>query len=166
VIGAAWKDLMEFVQKKEGDLDALIEAHDRYLSRMVKKVLLQDSKRGHENNLAQVREIFSTILQFEESTEDFWRYSTHEAHIRDRARDQTRGVYTAPSVELRGARPSAEALDGILGRTREYSAKFSQQVASLFISLSAHPDLDIRFLAVSLTGFGGFYAGRRESSRA
>jgi gamma-tubulin complex component 3 len=38
----------EFLNKKEGDLDAMIEAHRSYLDRMVKKVLLLNSKVGRE----------------------------------------------------------------------------------------------------------------------
>lgn len=69
VIECSWKILVEFVSKKEGDLDALIEAHRAYLDRMVKKVLLLSSKAGREENLLnQVRELFTTILQFREAT--------------------------------------------------------------------------------------------------
>ena len=69
VIECSWKILLDFVQKKEGDLDALIEAHRAYLDRMVKKVLLLSPKVGREENLLnQVRESFSTILQFKEAT--------------------------------------------------------------------------------------------------
>ena len=61
--------MVDFVQKKEGDLDALIEAHRAYLDRMVKKVLLLSPKAGREENLLnQVRELFATILQFREAT--------------------------------------------------------------------------------------------------
>ena len=49
--------------------EALIEAHRAYLDRMVKKVLLLSSKAGREENLLnQVRELFTTILQFREAT--------------------------------------------------------------------------------------------------
>ena len=69
VIECSWKILVDFVQKKEGDLDALIEAHRAYLDRMVKKVLLLSPKAGREENLLnQVRELFATILQFREAT--------------------------------------------------------------------------------------------------
>lgn len=69
VIECSWKILLDFVQKKEGDLDALIEAHRAYLDRMVKKVLLLSPKAGREENLLnQVRELFATILQFREAT--------------------------------------------------------------------------------------------------
>lgn len=69
VIECSWKVLLEFVQKKEGDLDALIEAHSAYLDRMVKKVLLLSPKAGREENLLnQVRDVFSIILQFREAT--------------------------------------------------------------------------------------------------
>lgn len=69
VIECSWKILVEFVQKKEGDLDALIQAHRQFLDRMVKKVLLLSTKSGREENiLNQVREAFTVILQFREAT--------------------------------------------------------------------------------------------------
>jgi gamma-tubulin complex component 3 len=48
VIECSWKELMEFITKKEGDLDGLILAHRNYLDRMVKKVLLMSPKAGKE----------------------------------------------------------------------------------------------------------------------
>jgi gamma-tubulin complex component 3 len=48
VIDVSWKRLVEFTRKKEGDLDALIEAHQTYLERIEKKVLLISSKSGRE----------------------------------------------------------------------------------------------------------------------
>lgn len=69
VIECSWKILVEFVQKKEGDLDALIQAHRQFLDRMVKKILLLTSKSGREESiLSQVREIFAIVLQFREAT--------------------------------------------------------------------------------------------------
>ena len=69
VIECSWQDLMQFVQKKEGDLDALIENHRTYVDRMVKKVLLLSPKAGREENLLnQVRDAFTLILHFREAT--------------------------------------------------------------------------------------------------
>lgn len=48
VIECSWKVLIDFLNKKEGDLDAMIEAHRSYLDRMVNKVLLLSSKAGRE----------------------------------------------------------------------------------------------------------------------
>jgi gamma-tubulin complex component 3 len=48
VIEISWKVLVEFIHRKEGDLDALIDAHRSYLDRMVKKVLLLSPKAGRE----------------------------------------------------------------------------------------------------------------------
>jgi len=39
---------MDFTDKREGDLDALIAAHRRYLDRVVRKVLLLGSKRDKQ----------------------------------------------------------------------------------------------------------------------
>jgi gamma-tubulin complex component 3 len=48
VIECSWKALMDFINEKEGDLDALISAHRVYLDRMVKKLLLIGPKAGRE----------------------------------------------------------------------------------------------------------------------
>lgn len=86
VIECSWTILIDFLNKKEGDLDALIDAHRSYLDRMVKKVHLLSPKTGKEVNAAcgsrssrglrylqetvfnQVKEIFTVILQFREAT--------------------------------------------------------------------------------------------------
>jgi len=48
VIECSWKVLLDFFEKKEGDLDAMIEAHRTYLDRMVKKILLVIPKAGKQ----------------------------------------------------------------------------------------------------------------------
>lgn len=48
VIECSWADLIEFTSKREGDLDALIAAHRKYLNRVVRKVLLLSAKRDKE----------------------------------------------------------------------------------------------------------------------
>jgi gamma-tubulin complex component 3 len=52
VIECSWKALMDFINEKEGDLDALINAHRVYLDRMVKKILLIGPKAGREVGLS------------------------------------------------------------------------------------------------------------------
>lgn len=48
VIECSWKVLIDFLSKKQGDLDALIDAHRNYLDRTTKKILLWHSKPGKE----------------------------------------------------------------------------------------------------------------------
>ena len=48
VIECQWKALLDFIHRKEGDLDALIAAHRGYVDRTVKKVLLWHPKHGKE----------------------------------------------------------------------------------------------------------------------
>ena len=48
VIEISSKGLVDFIHDKEGDLDALIEAHRSYLDKMVKKILLLSPKAGRE----------------------------------------------------------------------------------------------------------------------
>jgi gamma-tubulin complex component 3 len=48
VIECSWNALIDFLNRKEGDLDALIDSHCTYLDRMTKKILLWNSKPGKE----------------------------------------------------------------------------------------------------------------------
>ncbi|GBE79620.1 gamma-tubulin complex DGRIP91/SPC98 component [Sparassis latifolia] len=162
VIECSWKNLLDFVQKKEGDLDALIEAHRAYLDRMVKKVLLLSPKAGREENvLNQVREVFAIILQFREATDDFYNYCLSESARRDSALDAERGVFT--HIE-REQRPSTHDVREILNRIREYGTSFSERAQSIVQALQVHPDLDCRFLGIRLS-FSDFYKSKKEQQR-
>ena len=48
VVECQWKELMEFINKKEGDLDALIAAHGDDVKRVADKLLLKHPKPGKE----------------------------------------------------------------------------------------------------------------------
>lgn len=62
VIECSWKALMEFFARREGDLDAMIDAHQSYLDRMVKKVLLISPKVGREVSLTRKQFCRALIL--------------------------------------------------------------------------------------------------------
>ncbi|KAI0698533.1 gamma-tubulin complex DGRIP91/SPC98 component [Cerioporus squamosus] len=164
VMECAWQDLLTFVQKKEGDLDALIENHRAYLDRMVKKVLLLSPKAGREENLLnQVRDVFTLILQFREATDDLYNYCLSESARRDAEKDTARGVYTRID---QGAdrRYTQESLPGILGRVKDYGASFSERIQTIVFSLASHPDLDCRFLGIRLS-FSDFYKMKKEQQQ-
>ncbi|CAE6481924.1 unnamed protein product [Rhizoctonia solani] len=166
VIDVSWKRLVEFTSKKEGDLDALIDAHQTYLERIEKKVLLISSKTGREESvLNQVREAFQTILQFREATDAFYNYTLTEAARRDSERDGHRGLTTANDGAGRYTRDSAESLPRILRRVEQYSHAFSDLAMSIVVALNTHSDYECRFLGVRLS-FSDFYRLKRERQLA
>ncbi|CEL61828.1 Gamma-tubulin complex component 3 homolog OS=Xenopus laevis GN=tubgcp3 PE=1 SV=1 [Rhizoctonia solani AG-1 IB] len=168
VIDVSWKRLVEFTRKKEGDLDALIEAHQTYLERIEKKVLLISSKSGREESvLNQVREAFQTILQFREATDAFHNHTLAEAARRDSERDGHRGVYTTVGNDDIGryARENTESLPRILRRVEQYSRTFSDLAMSIVVALNTHSDYECRFLGVRLS-FSDFYRLKRERQLA
>ncbi|KAI0304037.1 gamma-tubulin complex DGRIP91/SPC98 component [Russula brevipes] len=160
VIECSWKALMDFVNEKEGDLDALISAHRVYLDRMVKKLLLIGPKAGREESLLnQVKEAFSLILGFYDATEHFYNLCMTESSRRDSERDQKRGIYTA--VDTRAGPQQSDALSNGLRQCKEYGASFSEKVHVILHSLQTHVDLDCRFLAIRLS-FSEFYRAKKE----
>lgn len=49
VIERSWKELIDFINRKEkSDLDGLITAHRKHLDRMVKKILMLDARSRKE----------------------------------------------------------------------------------------------------------------------
>lgn len=155
VIEGSWKILIDFLHKKEGDLDGMIDAHRAYLGRMTRKILLLGAKAGKEENLLnEIREVFSTILLFREASDNFYNYCLSESARRDRKLDPERGVYTGNSDEIVN-----QDLSRILHPLQEYSSLFSQKVHGIVHLLQSHPDLECRFLGVRLS-FSDFYRSR------
>ena len=48
VIECSWTVLIDFLNKREGDLDSLIEAHRTYMERLLKKIFLWNPRTGKE----------------------------------------------------------------------------------------------------------------------
>ncbi|KAJ7904561.1 gamma-tubulin complex, component 3 [Mycena olivaceomarginata] len=144
--------LLDFLNKKEGDLDAMIEAHRTYLDRMVKKVLLLSPKSGKQESLLnQVKEVFSTILMFRDATDNFYYYCLSESSRRDGKLDEQRGVYTGTEQAN-----DPETLPRLINQVKQYGAVFSERAQTIAQGLQAHPDLDCRFLGIRLS-FSDFY---------
>ncbi|KAI9513347.1 gamma-tubulin complex DGRIP91/SPC98 component [Russula earlei] len=160
VIECSWKALMDFINEKEGDLDALISAHRVYLDRMVKKLLLLSSKAGREEGLLnQVKEAFSLMLGFYDATEHFYNLCMTESSRRDSERDQARGTYT--TADMRTGLQQPDALSNGLRQCQEYGASFSEKVHVILHALQTHVDFDCRFLGIRLS-FSEFYRAKKE----
>ncbi|GAA5885815.1 hypothetical protein JCM5296_000151 [Sporobolomyces johnsonii] len=150
VVACQWAELEEFVARKEGDLDKLIEAHRRYLGKLVDKALLKASAKRHRREakplVEQLRDIFKVMLQYKNVADDLFAYAMqHESHARS-AQDTARGL---PSPILARA-PSTDQLMDLENRLADYSARFREKAQELVVGLERSPDLDMKFLAVRL----------------
>ncbi|KAK7470598.1 Microtubule-nucleating Tub4p (gamma-tubulin) complex component [Stygiomarasmius scandens] len=162
VIECSWTTLVEFLNKREGDLDAMIEAHKSYLGRLVKKIMLLTSKSGREEQVLNiVKDIFALILQFRDAVDNFYNYCLSEAARRDRALDAARGLYTGPEQDPNSS--LEEALPRLMHPVQEYGTQFSEKAQSLVQHLQVHSDLDCRFLGVRLN-FSDYYRNAAKRS--
>ena len=73
------------------------------------------------------------------------------------------GLYTDPKL-LKDFASAREALPRILLRTRDYGQTFSEKVQTLVLALTAHPDLDCKYLGVRLS-FSEFYKTRKDKEK-
>jgi len=58
----SWSDLSNFISKRDGDLDTLIAAHNKYLNHITSRGLLASS--GSQSLLTKLLRIFDSILSF------------------------------------------------------------------------------------------------------
>lgn len=84
VIECSWVALMSFVEKGEGDLDALIDAHTSYINRLASKALLRVySRKGNAQDeeaiMNSVKAAFKIALRFKESLDALCNHALSEA---------------------------------------------------------------------------------------
>ncbi|OCF57900.1 gamma-tubulin complex component 3 [Kwoniella mangroviensis CBS 10435] len=159
VIECSWQAFIDFTEKREGDLDALIAAHREYLGRVVRKVLLLSSRRDKEEILLDaVRDALDIILQFRDATDDLYAWSLAEATRLDRERDAERGLYTLPTTD--SPTLSSNQLSSIRQRIKNCSNSFQDRLISICHLAGSHTDLDVRFLAIRIA-WNGHYSLRK-----
>ncbi|KAF9009023.1 gamma-tubulin complex, DGRIP91/SPC98 component [Cyathus striatus] len=157
VIECSWKILIDFLSQKEGDLDALIDAHRSYLDRVTKKIHLWHPKSGKEDFvLNTVKEALSITLQFRETTDNLYNYCLSEAARRDQILDTERGIFTGSKE----APVQNQDLSELLERLAAYGHSFREKMQSTVQQLQVHPDLDCRFLGIRLS-FSDYYKTKK-----
>jgi len=161
VIESSWKELLEILKKKEGDLDSLITAHRQYLDRMLTRVLLLKNRQGKEELvLAHVREAFDFILLFIEAVDGLYNHALNEAARLDSKRDQERGVHTVNHGGRRTPDPS-DSLSRTLRCVREYSTAFSGRALAVVNAVQNHEDGVCKVLWQMLV-FSDFYTKKSQ----
>ncbi|KAG8978978.1 Microtubule-nucleating Tub4p (gamma-tubulin) complex component [Tulasnella sp. 425] len=164
VIEGCWKELQEFLGKKEGDLDSLIQAHRAYLERMETRAMLLRSKHGkREQYLSDVKECFDRALNFVEGVDSFHNHSLNVAARLDAERDEYRGVYTREGRTTPVSRHD-EGLQRTLRRLREFSTEFSERACRVAIGTQTHEDSKCKVLGQMLA-FSDYYANKRQRLR-
>ncbi|KAG8904031.1 Microtubule-nucleating Tub4p (gamma-tubulin) complex component [Tulasnella sp. 403] len=159
VVEDCWNELQEFLKKKEGDLDSLIQAHRQYLQRVTTRILLLRNRQGKEEQyLGQVREALEFALQFVEAVDSLYNYSLSEAARIDM------GVYTNASAREGRRTPESDTLLRTLHRIKEYSVKFSDRAVHVAIPIQAHDDPKCKVLG-HILAFSDFYPNKRQRMR-
>ncbi|GJN91386.1 hypothetical protein Rhopal_004407-T1 [Rhodotorula paludigena] len=134
VVACQWAELEDFVAKKDGDLDSLIDAHRKYLGKLIEKAMLKAQGRRKKEVkplLDQLRDIFKVMLQWKNVADDLFAYAMqHESYARSTA--------------------DTEQLEKLEDRLASYGTQFRERATELVTGLERSPDLDMKFLAVRL----------------
>lgn len=128
VIECSWQALLDFTDRRDGDLDSLIAAHRTYLDRVVRKILLAGARGRDDTLLNLVREALAHILSFRNATEDLYGWSLGEATRLDRTRDAER---VSTIVKLADDRVSVQTIR-LLRRTLLHQRPSSMPSANAF----------------------------------
>uniref|UniRef100_A0A0K3C825 BY PROTMAP: gi/472586515/gb/EMS24034.1/ spindle pole body component Alp6 [Rhodosporidium toruloides NP11] gi/647397918/emb/CDR41343.1/ RHTO0S06e00936g1_1 [Rhodosporidium toruloides] n=2 Tax=Rhodotorula toruloides TaxID=5286 RepID=A0A0K3C825_RHOTO len=148
VIACQWSDLEDFIAKKEGDLDKLVDAHRRFLGKLVEKALLKPQGRRKKETkplIDQLRDVFRVMLVHVAAAEDLYAFSMQYESYARAAASTARGQ---PPLAIQ--RPTTAQLENLEERLASSGAAFREQAKDLVVALDRSPDLDLRFLAVRL----------------
>ncbi|KAF9584274.1 Gamma-tubulin complex component 3 [Lunasporangiospora selenospora] len=163
VLECSWAKLLKTIQKEKNDLDSVIEAHQRYLSDVTSKGLLQVSH--DENLMSRMLEILATILDYKVAQDNLYDFALEEI---ERRRMKQREADMRTRMGRWGLTDADDALDKIpdeqfknvvtplLEIVNEYSIQFKREVYELLTTLAADGDSELKSLSTRLD-FNKFY---------
>ncbi|CAG8503370.1 7710_t:CDS:10 [Gigaspora rosea] len=126
VIECSWDELVKDYTKS-GDLDSLIEAHNKYLKNITTKVFLDTS--SNQSYHTRLLNIIQFIFQYKNGLDELHNFSLKEILRGDNANIE-RGQHKM-----------------IQERLTETAGLFKREVIGLLVALANHHDTDLRFLS-------------------
>ncbi|CAG8462995.1 6398_t:CDS:10 [Paraglomus occultum] len=151
VVGCSWDVLETDINKKSGDLDSLIEMHNRYLNDITTKGFLRTSDQDY---LPSVLKIIGFILQYKNVLDELYNFVVKELMRREHSNIQ-------PSRKGKSEREAREAFLPIQRKLGEVASSFKGELVNLLAELANHKDTDFRFLSVRLD-FNEFYSAQKK----
>ncbi|RHZ90285.1 hypothetical protein Glove_1g17 [Diversispora epigaea] len=148
VIECSWDELVTDIHNPSGDLDSLIEAHNKYLSNVANKSFLNAS--NNQNYLSRLLKIIGFIFQYKNCLDELHNLGVKETIRRDN-NSGSRKDQNHSRNDNNSENPKA-----IQECLNEVASQFKSEVVNLLTALAHHQDTDLRFLSVSLD-FNEFY---------
>lgn len=184
VIESSWAELQKRIRKEDCTLDDLIKAHSRYLNDITHKGLLgaKRSTRHHGSEqpageddrtsyLAQLGDLLRTMLTYRDSVDGLYSWSVSDFTRRQEA-DVRHSRFASVSADDGGdATPSggtsavASEFPALHERLRQLGTSFRTRLQILLGDLAYQPDIDMRFLGVTMN-FNDVYQPARRKTKA
>jgi len=196
VIESSWTELQKNIHKEDCTLDDLITAHTKYLTSITHKGLLGAKRRqyhdamrdagetgdGEDRNsyMVQLGELLRTMLTFRDSVDGLYSWSVSDFTRRQEvdAVGLTRRGGSAKNTKA-GSIPSldedvADSVGGVVKsefpalqeRLRQLGSSFKTRLQILLGDLAYQPDVDMRFLGVSMNFNDVYQPVRRKAKTA
>ncbi|GKT90889.1 spc97/spc98 family protein [Colletotrichum tofieldiae] len=184
VIESSWNELQKRVHREGCTLDDLIKAHTRYLNDITHKGLLgarrsvrnADIATGEDDRtsyLSQLSELLRAMLSYRDSVDGLYSWSVSDFTRRQEAdvmRMSTRGVRhqkkpSEPGGDGEDDNPAVASEFPVLqDRLRQLGATFRSRLQILLGDLAYQPDVDMRFLGVTMN-FNDVYQPLRRKTK-
>ncbi|KAK1835982.1 Spc97/Spc98 family protein [Podospora conica] len=183
VIESSWTELQKNIRKDDCTLDDLIRAHTKYLTSITHKGLLGARRRQHQDAdegaatedrnsyMVQLGELLRTMLAYRDSVDGLYSWSVSDFTRRQEADAavlmRRRKPSTAGTVEddLGAAGAVKSELPALQERLRQLGSGFKTRLQILLGDLAYQPDVDMRFLGVSMN-FNDVYQPVRRKTKA
>ena len=189
VIESSWSELQTNIRKDDCTLDDLIRAHTRYLTSITHKGLLGARRRQHQDASAdsaeaedrnsymvQLGELLRTMLAYRDSVDGLYSWSVSDFSRRQEAdaavlmRSKTKPKpKTAPDEDHPASTTTGAVkseFPALQERLRQLGAGFKTRLQILLGDLAYQPDVDMRFLGVSMNFNDVYQPVRKKTSKS
>ncbi|TPX34499.1 hypothetical protein SmJEL517_g02787 [Synchytrium microbalum] len=171
VLECSWDELVSFINKKSGDLDLLVQAHNKYLNGIITKGLLASGSYtpSNQNLFPRLMKLFDTILQFRVARDMLYHHAMTELRLKQ---VENQGTYKKnlegrvglsesddkPPPPSQSTTSSTEnTLQTVRQNMKDIAILFRDELSALITMISKHPDTSLRFLSFRLN-FNEFYS--------
>ncbi|KAK3942277.1 Spc98 family-domain-containing protein [Diplogelasinospora grovesii] len=192
VIESSWTELQKNIRKEDCTLDDLITAHTKYLTSITHKGLLGARRRqyadamkeaaaqagaeaaGEDRNsyMIQLGELIRTMLAYRDSVDGLYSWSVSDFTRRQEADAQglirnpnAKHVHT-PSMGDLGEGGVKSEFPALQERLKQLGSSFRTRLQILLGDLAYQPDVDMRFLGVSMNFNDVYQPVRRKAKPA
>ncbi|KAJ3010986.1 UNVERIFIED_CONTAM: Gamma-tubulin complex component 3 [Siphonaria sp. JEL0065] len=160
VLECSWNELNAYLEKRTGDLDQLIGAHNKYLNNITSRGLLAATTSSNQNMFSMLIGLFDVILKFQLAMEEMVEIGLeilsiakqkntkeYESRLMDRISSIHDIRLDAPKKPME---PLSVRVETVGANIKQIAEEYHTDLQTMLNALSSHPDVNLHGLRIQL----------------